>query len=131
MTWQPDCLVVNLDPPAYAVPSERGVAVYLVTWLEDHFECDCPDYAARGQFRDCKHCAVLVAWLHREFPVQGETNDLVTDADVLYRAAEIVEARPYSNPPAGITHNVHGVFLRWLASRLESEPSTDGDMEQP
>ena len=68
--------------------------------------------------------ASLFRW--RKDSTTGQTDDLVTDADVLYRAAEIVEARPYSNPPAGITHNVHGVYLRWLASRLESE-----DMEQP
>jgi hypothetical protein len=68
MTWRPDCLIVHDDPPAYAVPSETGRAVYLVVWEADRFSCDCPDYAARGQFRDCKHCAAVAYWLLREFP---------------------------------------------------------------
>jgi len=55
----------------------------------------------------------------RKDNVQGETNDLVTDADVLYRAAEIV----------GQGGSFVAEHLRWLARHLESEPSTDGDTQ--
>ena len=57
----------------------------------------------------------LFRW--RKDSTTGETSDLVTDADVLYRAAEILfQARPRLAED-----------LNRLASRLESEPSTDGD----
>ena len=72
--------------------------------------------------------ASLFRW--RKDNVQGETSDLVTDADVLKRAADIIDREA---AVAGTdAQGAYGITdIRWLASRLESEPSTDGDMEQP
>ena len=71
--------------------------------------------------------ASLFRW--RKDSTNGQTNDVVTDADVLRRASELVERSQsdgfYYTPP------IVAAGLRWLASRLESEPSTDGDMKQP
>jgi len=60
--------------------------------------------------------ASLFRW--RKDSTTGETNDLVTDADVLRRAAAIVTTRGALLRTAFLAED-----LRWLAFRLESEPS--------